>query len=606
MKTSADGLRLSATGAGPLETKAAIGQQAGGLLFRRATAIDLLAITLLWGLAVLLVNPVGDFPLNDDWAMGETVKHLVETGSYRPSGWTSMPMITQVYWGALFCLPKGFSFTALRCSTLAMSWLGVLGVYLLIRYLGRSRLLSVLCSLALAFNPIYFALSNTFMTDVPFTALVIWSSWFLVRHLQNDSLADLLLGTALAVAATLCRQLGLCLPLAFGVALLLKRGLHRRWIVRSVLPLLVVVAALGALQYWLASTGRLPAAYNEKTERVLSVLKHPLRVPLNTVYYGWSILMYWGLFLLPVTLPVMLSHRYRERYARHALAQGLVVGAFVLATAVRLAIVPALMPVHRNIIIPQGIGPVILRDSPVMNLPNLPPLPSGFWLAVTVLSLLGAALLLVHVVTSLLELPCQRRRNPSDRDDSASNFFLFAALTILAPLLLNGFFDRYLVPVTVFGFGLVVLAREDLAWRWQRGQYLASILLLVGFAVFGIAGTRDYLESNRTRWRALDALLAQKGITPDQVDGGFEFNGWYKFKTFTNTNWWQVDDSYAITFGELKGFTVLQKYGYRNWLPPRDGHILVLKRNGAARPTPGSNGQPAPGAYFDAPGQAQR
>ena len=602
MDMSGNGVNRPADEAGPLGTTATIGGRGSNRLLQRKTAWDLLGITLVWCLAVLIVNPVGNFPLNDDWAMGDTVKLLIEKGSYLPSGWTSMPMITQVFWGALFCLPGGFSFTALRFSTLAMGWLGVSGAYLLIRHLGRSRLLSILCSLALAFNPIYFALSNTFMTDIPFTALVIWASWFLVRHLETDTLTDLLLGTALATAATLCRQLGLCLPLAFGVALLLKRGWHWRWVVRSVLPCLVVVAALGALQYWLATTGKLPAAYNEKTERLFSMLKQPMRIPLNIVYYGWSMLMYLGLFLLPVTLPVVLSRRYRERYARHAFPQKLAVGLFALATVVRLAIVPALMPVHLNIIIPQGIGPATLLDAQMPNLTRYPPLPSGFWLVVTGLSLLGAALVVVHLVTSLLEGVGHWRPTAGGEDRSATHFFLLAAVIILAPLLLSGFFDRYLIPAVFFGLGLLVLAREDLDWRWGRGQFLASMLLLVGFAVFGVAGTRDYLALNRTRWKASEALLAQKEITPEKVDGGFEFNGWYKFKTFTNTNWWRVDDSYVITFGELEGFTVLQEYGYRNWLPPRDGKILALKRNGP-RPATSSNAPPANGAYLDAPGQ---
>ena len=28
----------------------------------------------------LFINPVGDFPLNDDWSFGRSVKHLVEDG----------------------------------------------------------------------------------------------------------------------------------------------------------------------------------------------------------------------------------------------------------------------------------------------------------------------------------------------------------------------------------------------------------------------------------------------------------------------------------------------------------------------------------------------
>src|ERR1043166_7876895 len=90
----------------------------------RAALVDLLALALLWGVGVLIGNPLGNFPLNDDWAMGQTVKRLVEGGGYHPTGWTEMSLITHVLWGALFCIPHGFSFDALRCSTLALSLAG--------------------------------------------------------------------------------------------------------------------------------------------------------------------------------------------------------------------------------------------------------------------------------------------------------------------------------------------------------------------------------------------------------------------------------------------------------------------------------------------------
>src|SRR5437867_3616612 len=157
------------------------------------TPVDWVAITLLWCVAVMLVKPIGDFPLNDDWAWGMTVKRLVEGGGYRPTGWAGMTLITQVLWGALFCIPRGFSFNALRISTLVLSLIGVLAMYSLVRRLKGSRFLALCCALTLACNPIYFALSNTFMTDVPFTTMAMVASFFYVRHLQNGADLDLII-----------------------------------------------------------------------------------------------------------------------------------------------------------------------------------------------------------------------------------------------------------------------------------------------------------------------------------------------------------------------------------------------------------------------------
>ena len=81
------------------------GQTSACQIPRSAARIDLLAIAAVWCVSVIITNPLGDFPLNDDWSYGLTVKHLIETGNFRPCGWTAMPLITQVLWGALFCLP---------------------------------------------------------------------------------------------------------------------------------------------------------------------------------------------------------------------------------------------------------------------------------------------------------------------------------------------------------------------------------------------------------------------------------------------------------------------------------------------------------------------
>src|ERR1017187_9031334 len=190
----------------------------------RIVVIDMLIIAALWCLSLLIVNPIGDFPLNDDWSYGLAVKHLVENGDYRPLGWTAMPLITNVLWASLFCIPAGFSFTALRLSTLTLSFLGLVGCYLLIRDLRQPRWLAVLTTLTLGFNPIYYALSNTFMTDVPYTAITIFAAIFFARSLRTGSDFALAVGTTLAVAATLSRQLGISVPLGFAVSLILKCG----------------------------------------------------------------------------------------------------------------------------------------------------------------------------------------------------------------------------------------------------------------------------------------------------------------------------------------------------------------------------------------------
>ncbi len=101
--------------------------------------IDLLCLTAFWLLSLVVVNPTGNFPLIDDWAYALTVKHLLATGTYQPSGWAGMILIANVLWGSAFCLLAGFSFVVLRFSTLFAAWLGILSVYWLMRECRQPR-----------------------------------------------------------------------------------------------------------------------------------------------------------------------------------------------------------------------------------------------------------------------------------------------------------------------------------------------------------------------------------------------------------------------------------------------------------------------------------
>ena len=142
---------------------------------------------LIWICMILLANPIGDFPLNDDWAYAYSVQHLLQHGELRFSDWTATNLLGQVVWGALFCLPFGFSFTALRFSTAVLGFVGILGTYGILRELNASRQTAAVGALTLAFCPIYFVLSLTFMNDVPFVAFAIASLYFFMRGLRLES-----------------------------------------------------------------------------------------------------------------------------------------------------------------------------------------------------------------------------------------------------------------------------------------------------------------------------------------------------------------------------------------------------------------------------------
>jgi len=264
---------------------------------------------------------------------------------------------------------------------------------------------------------------------------------------------------------------------------------------------------------------------------------------------------------------------------RAILLARLALGLFLLASVVRFLVLPKLMPVHNNILIPEGIGPASLRDTLNLHLPNLPALPAGFWLIVTVLSLAGAALLVFKTAKAVVGLFPDGRFNRANDAGLSGMFFLISTSAYLVPFVLTGFFDRYLLPVTAFLAAFLAISSDATAFGPRRARQALALLLIIGSGVFAIAGTRDYFEWNRTRWRAIADLLAKKDVKPKDVDGGFEFNGWYMYDTFTMTNWWVVNGTYLISFGKIEGYEPISKYTYKHWMPPYEGTIFVLKRN---------------------------
>jgi 4-amino-4-deoxy-L-arabinose transferase-like glycosyltransferase len=564
-------------------------------------AVPLAAATLLWLASLLIVNPLGDFPLNDDWSFGLAVKHLLAHGDFRPTGWTSMPLLTNALWGSLFCLPGGFSFTALRLSTLVAAWLGMVGAYLLGKELRLPPWLAWLATLTLAFNPIYYPLANTFITDVPFVALALSAALCFVKHLKDGSVLHLFLGTGLALAATLSRQVGLAVPLAFGLALLLRRGRSGRALLCAAAPALLCVAALWGFQHWLDVTGRMPALYHAKDHFLRDTLGHFRQLGPVLVASLFKGLMYLGLFLSPVliaTLPGFPQLREQRQWRPLGLTAAVLAGFTVLhgVTGQKWF----LMPLAGNIINKGGIGPLTLRDVYRLQPGGLPALPASFWLVVTLISLLGATLLVVRVGSIAASLASRWRSAKLDETEIPGIFVLLVAVIYLAPFL-TGFFDRYLIPIIPFlAAGIVSLSPPCRPAR-PRSHAVLAALITAGFVLFSVCGTRDYLAWNRVRWQALNDLTDHQRVRPEDIDGGLEFNGYYLYRPDYQTRpgrdfWWIEGDTYQITFHPLPGCSAVREYHFAHWLPPYSGSLWVLKADGpeVAPPGPGGKAAPAP------------
>eukprot|EP01037_Dinobryon_pediforme_P002641 gene2641-2680_t len=549
---------------------------------------DLLWLFLSMLAAAILVDGFrGEFPINDDWSFISTLQRFLDTGDFRPTGWAAMPMLTNIAIGWVAVKMGGMSIAVLRTSSFIASLVTAASVYLGARAIGGSRLTAVLAAATIAANPVHFVLSLSFMTDIAANALMMVSAILFSLSLRRPSLSLTAVATLVSVAAMLSRQLALSVPIAFFFTVIIGDWQHKRRWIAAALPALVVGMSFVVFSYLMQATGRTPHDFDIKNQILLENISSLNRFLKTFSFNAFVALQYIGLFCLPVSLiaAAAIAKADCRRFAVLTVAACAAIMMIWLVGYLRLGD-QTLMPSTGNILVRSGIGPNTLRDTFVLRLPNRTELPLSFWAAVTAFSLFGAALLTAVGFHVVLRLFGDLRRGQSDVRLLQAVFYALAGLANIAPLLVAGFFDRYLLS-TYCCFMLALIGSMPLQARVFPQQRIATWLAAVaalGFLSFSVAATHDYLAWNRARWLALAEMVGPLGIPPTQIDGGFEFNGsrFYdpEFRSREGCSWWWVQDcSYVVSFGPMPGYDEFGRYQYVSWLTGKS-QILVSKRHG--------------------------
>lgn len=512
-------------------------------------------IFLSWAAAVALIGTGGDFPLNDDWQYAWPVQRLMENGELEMQGYFAPNIILQVYWGYLFCwLAGAFSFAWLRLSTLVLAALGGWAIYQLARRMDNSPGPALLAAALLLFNPLYFSLSFTFMTDVPFLAVLLLSLLAFQHYIESEKAGWLAGACLLSVAAYLIRQPGIVLLPAFG----LWRVWDRRGNWGSIaFALFLTAAAVGVyLAYeklakpWLGISGNFVPVSGLYLETILATPLSFAEELLRKFLKTWIYMGFFGLPLLPFLWQrIRLSALWQWRTALPLLAANLALLAF-------LHHIGKVFPFGGNIMYNFGLGPELLADLYTLGLPNTPRLPEGALYALNLVSQLSATALTWVAVAGWKGLTAKQQH--------FFRFLLLANLLYLPAMSITAFFDRYLLlPIASLLLLLLPYARKPRHW-------LPSLLPFFILALFSLLATHDYLAWNRARHEAFQWLQDQ-GLSIRQMDAGFEYNGFYNYHQDRilkegRSHWWVTDDEWMIAFGAVPGYEKVKGFSYRRWL----------------------------------------
>jgi Dolichyl-phosphate-mannose-protein mannosyltransferase len=576
--------------------------------------IPFFALACFWTVIVTLVNPIGNFPLHDDWAFSWTVRTLLETGQFRPSDWTATNTLSQVLFGALFCFPFGFSFNALRLSTLTLGFIGVIVTYALLREVGSGRTVALLGALLIAIDPLYFSLANSFMTDVPSFTFFISAVYFLFIGLKRPSNTYLVSGIFLSVIAVLNRQSNLIIVPAFSLAYLSNRGLRFRTVCDVILMNVIVLVSHIAYSEWLKLSGRAPFLYNLQIDQLIASLSGGVRhIGVTIVHNLLIISVYLGLLVLPLLI-ITFSVQYKSLPSPQRRVVMWPTAIVVLGLAVVIA-KRYPMPLVGNILNSFDLGGQSIAGYQAFLVPNQVTVIARVWQSLTVLGVIGAALLAtcaLRIVPQVYRADREEIGEMPGRIDKPGNWqsiFVIALLVMyclpISALEKQYWFDRYLVLCLPLAMMVAVMSTSKSVNTGAGVATIGSVgALVLFFAVVTIAGTHDALASNRLIWQAINHIMRSLSVPANQINGGFEFEGWYfanklttcnsgaamnpkradiDFKTFTCLDNGE-QRQYTISYLPEPGYRVQDQYSFRRWWPWREQKLYVLHRAVAVPP----------------------
>ncbi len=526
-------------------------------------------LVLIFLLTVLFTDPAGNFPIGDDWQYGYPVKTWIETGTVEFMGIFAPNILLQVWWGFLFCkLGGSFDFTWLRFSTLTTSIMGIIIFYDILRKIGTPHKTAFYFSLVLMFNPLFYYLSFTFFTDVPFLLFFIWAVFYFFKHLKTNRTSALAWAAICAAAGFYIRQPGLLLIPSFGIFILLKNTFSKKSIYTAFALFVLTFGIYFSLEKYVKPALSIADNFVPVSAQFYNALiETPFFTGIEWIKKGIKTFVYLGFFTLPF-FPFIWNNRKEINFFTRP--NTIVLFAVNIALFLLMLSAGKTFPFGGNILFNFGLGSELLADVYTYGLPNVPRAPEWIMLALQFISQLNASFLFILIIKNYKHLaPLQKE---------AIVFLLIFNLIYLPVMSITSFFDRYLLP-TIVSFFIIISFFTQLALPVRKTWKLLPFVLICGFSIFA---TRDFMAWNTAKNQAF-RYLTDQGISIREMDAGYEYNGLYNYHfpketTDDHSFWWVTDDKYLITFGPVSGYRAIASFPYYRLLSLQQDAILVLQR----------------------------
>ncbi len=518
-------------------------------------------------LCELFINPIGDFPLNDDWAYARSIFDYLNTGKLKFSFWQACPDLPQFFVGLSVCKIFGFSFTALRFISIVSIVLMIPIVNSITKLLEIESKWSFIIQLIFVFNPLTIALSNTFMSDIFQLFLLLILFQLMLVYFKKLNQAFYVLFISVSIIASLNRQIGIVFPLIFGIILLYNSKKTFRDMIMAVIPFILTYAAVLTYESTAKNFGIIPVNYNLQINKILNTITHPDKKALaGIVYYFITSTICLGLFIIPLTVSNTKTHFAAIKQSPKFKWMFVF---YLLLVIAKMIFSGHMLPFVGNIFHQHGFGPLVLTGYNTDE-----PAPMG-----TLAVILSVVFNIAGAVSFFLAFFSIANKFQMDKKFVSGLFLILLFVFYLLPLCFSYANDRYLLVILPF---LIFAYASSVHMEIKKLKFILCFGVLSFLAVIG---TNDYMNFHKAKYKATSHLLNDLKISPNEIDGGFEFNGWHLGDPVKNYNpehkdrWWWIDkDNFIVSPVHLAGYTIESEYKFSTCLPIGIDKLYVLKK----------------------------
>lgn len=234
---------------------------------------------------LIIMLPFKDQLFSDDFAYAQSARHFLSTGDLKVSERVAPSSITLIVWGAIFVKILGFSLANLHLSIVMLLPFLLFSLYKLFILTGFNKQKSLIFTLFFLSVPLIIYFTYTFLTTIAFLTLEVLALLFYLNGFKKRNLAFLILAGIFSSAAFLSRQLGIIIPFAAALSILLQKdkskpGKFPLIAASIIIPVITVVVYL----YWLSIPGNKTSPQYFYQKQTLESLSNFL--PFSSISFG--------------------------------------------------------------------------------------------------------------------------------------------------------------------------------------------------------------------------------------------------------------------------------------------------------------------------------